>query len=180
MSCAVDDDLACGRGFEAGNHAQQAWSCRSLRDRAGRRTRSGAMSKETSSTAATRPEALGDIANGDDRLGHDAPQALVGSRGACSLMAMIGGDDGDDDEHRRSGIDLGRHAAPHQRIDFDRKGDGFRPRGEEGDDEIVERQRKGEERAGDEAGHHEGHDDVPERLPFRWRRGPWKPPRAAG
>src|SRR5205085_6402242 len=77
-----------------------------------------------------------------------------------------GGDDGDEYEHRRSGVDLGTGAAADKRIDLDRECHRVGTGGEEGDDEIIERQREGEERTGDKTRHHERHENVPEGLPF--------------
>ena len=73
--------------------------------------------------------------------------------------------DGEHDQHGRCGVDLGRHREAQHRIDLDREGDRVRPGGEERDDEIVERQGEGEQRAGDQRRFDMGHQDVAERLP---------------
>src|SRR3546814_133417 len=60
-------------------------------------------------------------------------------------------DGGEEDERGRGGVDLGRHAEPYHRIDQHWECHRVGAGGEEGDDEVVERQGEGEESARDDA-----------------------------
>src|SRR3546814_3799794 len=75
-------------------------------------------------------------------------------------------DDGQDNEQRRRRVDLGRYREADHRIDLYREGDRVGAAGEIGDDEIVEAEREGQQRAGNERGPDVRDQHVAEHLPF--------------
>src|SRR5689334_10114575 len=114
------------------------------------------MSKKTSSTALTPPGKVL-VTLRSDTIGSAIVLTLARFLGRLKFHCDYGRDYRDDDQHRRCRIDFRRHAAADQRIDLDRESNGFRPRGEIGDHEIIERKRECKEGAGDETRHHEGY-----------------------
>ena len=100
--------------------------------------------------------------------------------GSASRIMPIMRSNGDHDQHGRGGVHLGRHREAHHRIDLHREGDGVRPGGEEGDDEVVERQGERQQRAGDQARLACAARARPRTSAIRRRPGPWPPPPARG
>ena len=70
-------------------------------------------------------------------------------------------------QQRRHGVDLGRHRDLDHRVDLQRQRRRSGAGGEEGDDEIVDRQRERHQRAGDHARHDQRQRHAAERLPRR-------------
>src|SRR5689334_11782128 len=123
------------------------------------------MSKETLSTALTPPGKVL-VTLRSDTIDSAIVLTLARFLGRLKFHCDYGRNYRDANQNGRSRIDLRGDAAADQRIDLDRECNGFRPRSEIGDDEVIKRQCEGKKRPGDKARHHEGHDDVPEGLPL--------------
>ena len=143
------------RRLEAGEHAQQRGLAAAGRARAARRTRSRGCRATRRRRATTGPKRLVTPSISSERLGHRA----TGPR----LTALRHEQRGDADRHDDRGerVDLGRDAEADHRIDLHRQRGRGAPGagGEEGDDELVDREREGEQRAGDDGrqDHRQGH-----------------------
>ena len=137
-SCAVDQDLAAIRRDEAGDRAQQASSCRCRSVPAGRRTRRRGRSMRDAVERRHRVIVLHRIGDGD----------------ACSSLAaetveargQQQSTHGHQDDDGRNGVDLRREALADGGVDLHRQGGDAGRRQEIGDDELVERDREGEQR----------------------------------
>src|SRR5918998_3077719 len=98
--------------------------------------------KETSSTAVKLPKRFFTCWT----LTRGAGAVVMGSRSLRPARRLQphrehGEDERGRDQHGRGGVDLGRRPEAHHRVDLDRERDGLGSRGEEGDDEVVERER---------------------------------------
>ena len=96
-------------------------------------------------------------------------KARVNAHGCPSrldLQRNEGEDDGEKDQDGRCGVDFGRDREAHHRIDLDREGDRVRTAGEKGDDKIVEAEREGEQRAGDQCWLDVRQQDIAKGLPL--------------
>ena len=105
------------------------------------------MSSETPSTAVTRPKFLRHMIDVEQRA-RLAHWPTIPRLSRCDRVSAVIADRHDDGRQR---VDLRRDAEADHRIDLHRQRGRGAPGagGEEGDDELVDRQREGEQRAGD-------------------------------
>ena len=144
----IEQDLPGVRLLESGDQAQAAWSCRSRTDPAARRTPPPEWRPKH-----CRPPSI-------------APNRLVTPSTSMTVAIPVHAtprlrrcesedqDEADAEHDRRHRVDLRRHAEADHRIDLHRKGGRGRTGagGEIGDDELVDREREGEERSRQHAG----------------------------